>query len=64
MRFRLVVGLLGMAMSSCAGGASATFPVGVEVSLDATEIALPEALREEDPAGDRVRALPCGPGGM
>ena len=50
--------------SSCAGGASATFPVGVEVSLDASEIMLPPELREEDPSGDRVRSLPCGPGGM
>ncbi len=59
----LLLGLGGLS-ASCAGGASATFPVGVEASLDTADFALPMELREEDPSGDRVRALPCGPMGM
>lgn len=44
----------------CKSGATASFPIGVEVSVSADELALPDTLRE----GDVIASVPCGPMGM
>ncbi|MCB9631219.1 MAG: hypothetical protein H6721_03605 [Sandaracinus sp.] len=49
-----------LTLAGCKTGATASFPVGVEVSVDASELSLPEALRD----GSTIASVPCGPMGM
>ena len=48
------------ALTSCQSGATASFPIGVELAVDASELALPESLRD----GAVIASVPCGPSGM
>jgi len=48
------------ALTSCQSGATASFPIGVELSVDANELSLPESLRD----GAVIASVPCGPSGM
>jgi hypothetical protein len=58
---RLASTLLLLSLSlGCKGGATASFPIGVEVSVSADELALPDTLRD----GDVIASVPCGPMGM
>lgn len=47
-------------LTSCQSGATASFPIGVELRVDASELALPESLRD----GALIASVPCGPSGM
>jgi hypothetical protein len=46
--------------TACQSGATASFPIGAEVVVDASALPLPEALRD----GANVATVPCGPSGM
>jgi len=52
------------ALPACGQSATAEFPVGLEVELDASELALPSELRMNGAMGATVAEVPCGPMGM
>lgn len=67
-RMRWTRGLVALGLwasvTGCAEGVSATFDVGVEAAVDASEVALPAELRDDEGSAPSVRAVPCGPMGM
>ena len=52
--------LLASALIACNGTASATFPIGTSVEIDASDLGLPMELMD----GMNVATVPCGPMGM
>jgi hypothetical protein len=49
-------------LGGCDNTATVSFTTGeLELAISASSIALPTELREDDPAGPKVRRVPCGP---